>query len=404
MNDQSTDLSYDYVIVGAGIAAAAAVKGIRALDETGTVAIFGAESDAPVYRPDLSKTLWLEADKELGDSRLLDDETSVTERYGAAVASVAPTEHQLSLADGTTVGFGKLLLATGSRPRVGGIQPGDRVVYYRTAADYRRLRELAKPGAHIAVVGGGYIGSEIAAALSQNDIRVTLVVPDELVLQHMLPESLARHATEALQAHGVTIVHGSLDSGSASDADVTLQLTDGTEITADAAVVGIGATPETALAEAAGIGVDNGIVVDETLRTGAADVYAAGDVASYPDALLGRRRVEHADAAESMGEAAGRSMAGAVDAYTHTPFFWSDLYDDGYEAIGETSTALVTFEDWNDDRTAVVVYYLTDAGKVRGALLWNTWDSVPKAQAVIAETASTPVSDPSELKGRIPPG
>lgn len=404
MNDQSTDLSYDYVIVGAGIAAASAVKGIRALDETGTIAIFGAEPDAPVYRPDLSKTLWLEADKELSDSRLLDDERSITERYDAAVASVAPTEHQLTLADGTTVGFGKLLLATGSRPRVGGTRPGDRVIYYRTAADYRRLRELAKPGAHIAVVGGGYIGSEIAAALSQNDIRVTLVVPDELVLQHMLPESLARHATEALQAHGVTIVHGSLDSGSASDADVTLRLTDGTEITADAAVVGIGALPETALAEAAGIDVDNGFVVDETLRTSAADIYAAGDVASYPDALLGRRRVEHADAAESMGEAAGRSMAGASDAYTHTPFFWSDLYDDGYEAIGDTSTELVIFEDWNDDRTAVVVYYLTDTGHVRGTLLWNTWDSVPKAQAVIAETASTPVSDPSELQGRIPPG
>ena len=162
--------------------------------------------------------------------------------------------------------------------------------------------------------------------------------------------------------------------------------------------------PRTGLAEAAGIDVDNGIVVDDHLRTSATDVYAAGDVASYPDALLGQRRVEHVDHAEKSGEHAGKVMAGADAAYDYTPFFWSDILDAGYEAIGETSSRLEMVEDWKDGEIGTGVVYYVKAGQVRGVLLWNVWDSVDRARDLIAETGKAPVEDPESLRGRIPFG
>jgi 3-phenylpropionate/trans-cinnamate dioxygenase ferredoxin reductase subunit len=161
--------------------------------------------------------------------------------------------------------------------------------------------------------------------------------------------------------------------------------------------------PRTALAEAGGLTVDDGIVVDAAMRTSAEDVYAAGDVASYPDVRLGRRRVEHVDHAEKSGELAGRAMAGADATYDQTPFFWSDLFDDGYEAIGDLDTRLEVVEDWQGDDEPTdrgVVYYL-DEGRVRGVLLWNVWDSVDDARALIESTQDEPVADPSSLRGRI---
>ncbi len=395
--------SYDYVIVGAGVAGASAVSGIRAVDRTGTVAVLGAEPDPPVYRPDLSKTLWLEDGKTLEGSALLEDAEGVELHTGAEVTALDPAGHSVSLADGSRVGYGRLLLATGAAPRTLGLEPGPRVVYYRTAADYRTLRDLAAPGSHVAVVGDGYIGSEIAAALSQQeDVRVTLVVAADHVQAAMFPEGLARHVTEAFGDHGVEIVHGWLDAGEVSGEGVVLRLEDGTEVRADGAVVGIGVTPQTGLAEEAGLEVDDGIVVDERLRTSAEDVWAAGDVATYPDTRLGRRRVEHVDNAEKMGETAGRAMAGEDTTYDETPMFWSDLFDDGYEAIGELSTRHAVVEDWKDDDHGAGVVYYVDGGAVRGVLLWNVWDSVPKARELIEATASDPVDDPESLRGRIP--
>lgn len=395
---------YDHVIVGAGISAANAVTGIRAVDPDASIAMLGAESDPPLYRPDLSKTLWLKDGATLESSALLDDDAGVDLHLDAEVAGLSPADHRITLHDGTSVAYGRLLLATGAQPRTVGLPAGPRVVYYRTAADYRTLRELARPGAHVAVVGGGYIGSELAAALSQNDVRVTLVLAGALVQEAMFPEGLARHVTEAFTRHGVEIVHGLLAGGTATATGVTLRLEDGTELDADAAVIGVGVTPRTALAERAGLEVDDGIVVDERLRTSAADVFAAGDVASYPDVRLGRRRVEHADNAEKTGQVAGRVMAGEDTTYDETPFFWSDLYDDGYEAIGELSTRHRTVEDWKDDHHGAGVVYYLDGGAVRGVLLWNVWDSVPAARELIESTAAEPVDDPASLRGRIPLG
>jgi 3-phenylpropionate/trans-cinnamate dioxygenase ferredoxin reductase subunit len=403
----NVEQSYDYVIVGAGVAAASAVKGIRSQDGSGRIAVIGSEPDKPVYRPVLTKDLWLKDDETLEGASLagdLDDDDAVDLVTDTTVTELDPGAHVVRLADGSSVGYGKLLLATGAEPRVLAVDPGPRVIYYRTAADYERLRAVATEGSHVAVVGGGYIGSEITSALVQNGVQVTLVLDLEDVQEQMFPRALAATLTKAFADRGVTVLHGSVEGGQEDDGGVRIRLADGTSITADAAVIGVGVLPRTGLAEAAGLEVDNGVVVDDHLRTSDPDVYAAGDVASYPDALLGRRRVEHVDHAEKSGEHAGTVMAGADEAYGYTPFFWSDILDYGYEAVGETRSDLDLVEDWKDGEVGTGVVYYLQSGQVRGVLLWNVWDSVDKARAVIEETGKEPVSDPESLRGCIPLG
>ena len=397
--------SYDYVIIGAGVAAAKAVEGIQDVDGSGSILVLGAEPDPPVYRPVLSKDLWLKDDAALEDEILLDGTAEGVElRTDVEVTGLDVAAHTVTLADGSEVGYRRVLLATGAEPRTVGLPSGPRVVHYRTAADYRQVRDLLGPDTHAVVVGGGYIGAEMAAALVQNDVRVTMVLPEDLVQERLFPERLARRITDAMADHGVEIVHGMLDGGDSREDGVSVRLEDGTEISADLAVVGVGVVPRTGLAESAGIEVDDGIVVDASMRTTAEDVYAAGDVASYPDVRLGRRRVEHVDHAEKSGELAGRAMAGSDATYDQTPFFWSDLFDDGYEAIGDLDTRLDVVEDWQGDGgdpTAKGVVYYLDGGRVRGVVLWNVWDSVDAARALIESTKDEPLDDPSSLRGRI---
>src|SRR5699024_9368164 len=172
---------------------------------------------------------------------------------------------------------------------------------------------------------------------------------------------------------------------------------------ADAVVLGLGAELNTNLAAHAGLDLERGaVVVDPFLRTSAPDVYAAGDIALFDDPLLGLRHVEHVDHAQASGTVAGKNMAGAEEAYEYTPLFFSDLFDDGYEAVGRLEDTLESREVWNEDRTAAVVYYL-DEEKVEGVLLWNTWDSVDRAREVIAASQDGTLA-PEELAGQIPPG
>ncbi|MBP6786269.1 MAG: FAD-dependent oxidoreductase [Candidatus Promineofilum sp.] len=172
----------------------------------------------------------------------------------------------------------------------------------------------------------------------------------------------------------------------------------GLRLFADRVVAGIGIKPSTALAESIGLMVDNGIVVDEYLRTDRADIFAAGDVANYPDAILGgRRRVEHADAARAMGRTAGRNMAGAAEPYRYLPMFYSDLFELGYEAVGRLDNRMTLVEDWQDEYRHGVIYYLDD-DRVRGVLLFDVWDKVDEARAIIEAGEQV---DPASLIGRI---
>lgn len=389
--------SYDYLIVGGGMAADAAAHGIREVDNSGTIGILSSEPDAPYSRPPLTKALW-KGDRfdsvwrntsETGAMLHLSANASAIDVAGKAVTDI----------HGDRFGYGKLLLATGGTPRH--LPSGaDAVIYYRTLGDYRRVRTLSDDGASFAVLGGGFIGSELAAALAMNGRTVTMIVPEDGVGARIFPRDLADNVTEYYRGKGVDVRSKRLVSDIAQrDGTLTLRTSDGETTTADAAVAGLGILPNVELARSAGLQVSDGIEVDTRLRTSQPDIFSAGDVASFEAPPLGRRlRVEHEDNALTMGHAAGRSMAGDDTPYEHLPFFYSDLFELGYEAVGLTDSRLETVSDWRQPFREGVVYYL-EGGRVRGVLLWNTWNQVDAARALIAESGPFTAA---QLKGRLP--
>ncbi|HET6905690.1 MAG TPA: FAD-dependent oxidoreductase [Rhodanobacteraceae bacterium] len=390
--------AYDYLILGAGMAASAAAHGIRARDPRGSIGMIGSEAHPPYDRPPLTKDLW-NGKKQPEDIWRDIEGVQATLFPGRHATALDP--HAKSVRDdhGDHYRYGKLLLATGGTPRrIGGLE-GDRVLYYRVLDDYHVLRDALHEGIRIAVIGGGFIGSEIAAALAMNGAKVTQLVAEDAIGARVYPPELARFVTDYYRGKGVDVRCGAMvTAGSASDEGVTLNLRDGSSVEAEWVVAGLGITPNVQLAQSAGLRVDNGVVVDAYLRTSAPDIWAAGDVANYPDATLGtRRRVEHEDAALTMGEHAGANMAGADRPYTHLPYFYSDLFDLGYEALGDLDSRLQMVQDWKQPNREGVVYYLRD-GRVRGVLLWNTWDQKDNARALIAESGPF---DAVSLKGRI---
>jgi len=236
------------------------------------------------------------------------------------------------------------------------------------------------------VVGGGFIGSELAASLATSGCKVTMLFPGDAIGAGRFPPRLAQFLNGYYRERGVELRAGvKVNAGSADERGVTLQLSDGGTLRVDAVVAGLGVTPNTDLAEQAGLKVDNGIVVDERLRSSDPDIFAAGDVANFHNVALDtRQRVEHENAAISMGHHAGLAMAGSNEPYTTLPFFYSDLFDLGYEAVGMLDDRLEVVEQWTEPFREGVVYYLDD-GRVRGVLLWNTWGQVDAARELVAE-------------------
>lgn len=387
--------SYDYLIVGGGMTADAAATGIREVDAGGTIGLVGSE-DVPSYdRPPLSKGLWRGGSE---DDIWRDTEDHVNGLHlGRRVITLDPNERMATDDQGDRYGYDRLLLATGGRPRQ---LPGapDGVIHFRTVNDYRRLRDLARQGGHFVVVGGGFIGSEIAAALAAAECDVTLVFPEAGLCARIFPASLSRFVTDYYRDRGVTVREDETVTGvTSSGRGWTVELGSGATLAADGVVVGIGIVPEVDLAREAGLEVSDGIVVDEHLRTSVPDIFAAGDVASFPHRALGRHvRVEHEDAANTMGRQAGRNLAGAGEAYDHVPLFYSDLFDLGYEAVGRVDARLDVVEDWREENREGVVYYL-DEGRLEGVLLWNVWGKTDAARSVLGSRAASP----DALRGRL---
>ena len=399
--------SYDHVIIGGGIAADAAARAIRETDEDASIAILSADPHAPVYRPALSKDLWTGEDPDPDSQDLGTAEATGAELFTSTlVTELLPSSHTVVTARGERIRYRTALLATGSVPRrLPGVED-ERVAYLRTVGDYRHLRTLAADGARIAVVGGGYIGTEVAAALTRTGAAVTLAHSGARILEHMFPASITSPLEEVFAGRGVELVDGFRLEGVDAGETLTLRGEDGRTLTADAVVLGLGALPDTFLAAEAGIETDRDLViVDPRLRTSVPDVFAAGDVVLYDDALLGQRHVEHVDHAEASGALAGANMARPEqeqEEYSHTPLFFSDLFDDGYEAVGRLDSSLEMREVWDEEGGAAVVHYLED-GLVEGVLLWNTWDSVPAARELIAESQAGDLYIDS-LESRIRPG
>ena len=372
---------YKYLIVGGGMTADAAAKAIRAADPQGGIGLIAAEPHPPYARPPLSKSLWK---GEPEDTIWKHTETAnVTMHLGRRVTAVNPGRNTVSDDRGNAISYEKLLLATGGTPRRLPL-PSEQIIYYRTYDDYRRLRALANEKLKFLVLGGGFIGSEVAAALRMSGRDVIMLIPEEGIGARVYPADLSRFLVDYYREQGVDVRTGEgLTSLTQSAGKVLVKTTRGAEIAVDIIVAGLGIQPNVDIAEQAGVRVDNGIVVDEMLRTNVPDIFAAGDVANFYNPQLGTRmRVEHEDNANSMGGAAGRSMAGQGVPYTHLPFFYSDLFQLGYEAVGELDPRLETEANWKDPFREGVVYYLKD-GRVRGVLLWNTWGQVDNARALI---------------------
>ncbi|MBA2079389.1 FAD-dependent oxidoreductase [Rhodanobacter sp. PCA2] len=390
---------HDYLIVGAGMAADAAAKAIRELDATADIGMVGEEAVPPYQRPPLSKALW-KGDKHVADIDLGTAAAGVKLHAERRIVALDPAAHVARDGQGDSYRYRRLLLATGATPRRLPFDGGDRVIHYRTEHDYETLRGFAQPGAIIAVIGGGFIGAELAASLSSVGCKVCMLFPGAHIGAGRYPDDLARFLDGYYRQHGVEVRSGvRVTVGGPTDGGVELSLSDGSVLRVEAAVAGLGVTPNSALAEQAGIKVDDGIVVDAQLRTSVPDIWAAGDVANFHNPALDRRlRVEHEDAAIGMGRHAGRAMAGVADAYDTLPFFYSDLFDLGYEAVGLLDARLQVVEDWREPYREGVVYYL-ERDRVRGVLLWNTWDQVDAARALVA--APGPF-DAASLKGRLP--
>lgn len=380
--------TYRYVIVGGGLAGGSAVEGIREMDKDGAILVVGRERHLPYDRPPLSKKLWF-GKKTVPEIFVHDrgyyDSNGVSLKLGTGVIGIDPAMRTVET-DVGTFGYEKLLIATGGAPRRLTI-PGaelDGVCYYRYLDDYEFVRARAAAGKSAVVVGGGFIGSEMAAALRINELDVTMVFPEPYMLQRILPEGLAAAIQSDYINRGVRVLAGDAPTEFQMRGQGFVTTTgNGERLESDILIVGVGISPDTQLAEKAGLALANGIDVNDFLQTSNQDIYAAGDNAFFPYAALGKKmRVEHWDNAINQGKHAGRNMAGAGEPYTYMPYFFSDLFDFGFEAVGEVDSRLQTRADWQKENDTGTIYYLQD-GKVRGMMMCNVWEKVDEARKLI---------------------
>ena len=223
----------------------------------------------------------------------------------------------------------------------------------------------------------------MAAALSMNKLMVTMIFPQDRLVSRIFPESLGYALTDYYRSKGIVMLAQNVPASIEKTSNGFLVTTGaGEQIDASIVIVGIGITPNTALAQKAGLKTADGIAVDEYLRTSDPDVYAAGDVAFFPELVLGPRRIEHWDNAITQGRHAGRNMAGASEPFKEIPFFFSDLFDFGYEAVGEIDSRLETFADWQEPNKTGVIYYLKNS-RIRGVMMCNVWEKVDAARELI---------------------
>jgi NADPH-dependent 2,4-dienoyl-CoA reductase/sulfur reductase-like enzyme len=398
------DQSYEYIIVGGGLAGASAVEGIREHDKEGAILLIGAERHLPYDRPPLTKKLWF-GKKKVEDIFLHDqkfyDQNGVMLEQGVMVTALDPKRKKVTTSIGREFRFQKLLLATGGVPRTLPIPGGDLdgICYFRTLDDYLKVRRDSTEGKKAVVIGGGFIGSEIAAALAMNKIDVTMIFPDSYLVNRVFPEYLGRALLDQFLSRGIKVLTNEKPSAfSRQGGRFTTHTASGKKIESDMVIVGIGVAPSLDLPRRAGLQTANGVIVDEYLQASLPDIYAAGDIALFPYKVLGKQtRVEHWDNALNQGKWAGLNMAGAHKPYDYMPYFFSDLFEFGYEAVGEVDAQLETFADWQKENDTGVIYYLKD-GKVRGVMMCNVWDKVPVARELILKAASM---TPASLRGAI---
>jgi 3-phenylpropionate/trans-cinnamate dioxygenase ferredoxin reductase subunit len=381
-----------FVIVGAALAGAKAAETLREEGFDGRVVLIGAEPDRPYERPPLSKEYLR---REAGREKVyVHDEGFYAEheielRTATAVERVEPGSHEVVLAGGERLAYDRLLLSTGAEPRRLTI-PGaelEGVHVLRTVADSDRLRARLDRGGHLVVVGAGWIGSEVAASARQRGMEVTVLDPLSVPLERVLGREVGGIYRDIHLDHGVRMLLGTgVEAFEGATAVERVRISGGRAIDCDLVVVGIGVTPRTELAANAGIAVENGILVDDRLRTSAAAVFAAGDVANAEHRLFGRLRIEHWSNALHQGPAAARGMLGRGTAYDRVPYFFSDQYDVGMEYSGyAVGWDEVVFR--GDPASREFIAFWLREGRVLAGMNVNVWDVADSIQALVRERA-----------------
>lgn len=393
------------IIVGGGLAGARAAEGARDAGYDGSVTIIAGEDAMPYIRPPLSKEFLIGKDDR--DSIDVHPEAWYAEQRvevlrGRRAASIDPVAHTVTLGDDEVLGYDRLLLATGASPRrfrgPGADLAG--VHLLRSVGDSIALREALSPGGRrVVIVGAGWIGLEVAAAARGYGNDVTVLGLETVPLNVAIGDAAGAVFADLHRAHGVTLRMSTSVAGMVgAEGRVTgVELDGGEVVPADIVVVGIGAIPETALAEAAGLEVDNGVVTDAGFRTSADDVYAVGDVANVFHPVLRRPiRIEHWANADVAGRAAGRSMAGQTVEYDEIPYFYTDQYDLGMEYSGYGTRAEGIEPVFRGDREAreFVAFWVDDARRVVAGMNVNVWDVNETVQRLIRDEV---VVDPARL-------
>jgi len=381
-----------FVIVGGGLAAAKAVEALRESGFEGHLAVHGEEHHLPYERPPLSKGYLLGNDPL--ESAFVHppewyDANGVDLRLGTRVTDLDLSGHQVHTTGGST-GYDRLLLVTGARPRHLALadDSGAPVAYLRTIEDSQRLRAAFAPGRRIVIIGGGWIGLEAAAAARAADAEVTVLESLDLPLLRVLGPEVATSFADLHRKHGVDLRTNVTVAGIDNrDGHAVVRLGDGTALDADLVVVGIGVTPNSELAESAGLKTDNGILVDEQLRSSDPDVFAAGDVANALHPRLGRRvRVEHWDNAIEQGRAAARSMLGEEVSYDRLPYFFTDQYDLGMEYVGHVGADGYDEVVLRGDPAGVFSAFWIGGGRVLAGMHVNDWDAIDPIRALVGST------------------
>jgi NADPH-dependent 2,4-dienoyl-CoA reductase/sulfur reductase-like enzyme len=392
-----------YVIVGASLAGAKAAETLREEGFAGSVVLIGEEDERPYERPPLSKGVLLGRDPR--DSIFVHEadwyrEHDVDLRLGTTVMSIDRTARRVELAGGDSVPYDRLLIATGASPRRLNIPGGDLdgVLYLRTAGDSDRLGAALREGGSVVIAGAGWIGLETAAAARELGCEVTVVEPESGVLHRWIGPEVGEVFEDLHRSHGVTFrFHEGLTAVTGSGGKASAAVTSaGTELPAAHVIVAVGVVPNTELAAKAGLKVDNGILVDEALRTSDPDIFAAGDVANVLSPLLGRRiRVEHWANALTGGPAAARSMLGQEVSYDWVPYFFSDQYDLGMETAGLPEPGRYDEIVYRGAKESgeFIAFWLADGVVVAGMNV-NVWDVNDDIQALIRSGTEV---DPARL-------
>jgi 3-phenylpropionate/trans-cinnamate dioxygenase ferredoxin reductase subunit len=355
------------VVVGAGQGAGQLVASLRQEKYEGEIMMIGDEPYLPYQRPPLSKTYLsgeLELPRVLVRPEKFYTDKNIETRLGTRVSAIDRDAKTVTLDDGSVVEWSQLVLATGSHARrlnLPGIElPG--VHYLRTIEDVDAIRADMGEGRRLVIIGGGYIGLEVAAVARKMGMDVTVLEMEDRILARVTTEEMSAYYTRVHTEHGVDIRTRAAAAEILGEDRVTgVRCTDGTELEADAVIVGVGILPTTALAEAAGIECDNGIVVDDHCRTSAPDIHAIGDCSNHPSELLGRRlRLESVPNAMDQARVVAKNLTGGDASYNAVPWFWSDQYDLKLQMVGFSGEADEQVVRGDPDTGSFARFYLKD--------------------------------------------